>query len=118
MIEEKEKINKDNPFQNILEYIIDGKRVGFLKYSYIYDRIEIDDLLVEEEYRNQGIWKKLMARLISIAIEKRVINITLEVRKSNDIAIKLYEKHGFRYVAVRKNYYGSEDGLLMEKQVM
>ena len=51
-------------------------------------------------------------------IENRVVNITLEVRKSNKIAIHLYKKFGFREVAIRKYYYGDEDGILMEKQVM
>ena len=59
-----------------------------------------------------------MSFLISIAIDRHVINITLEVRKSNEIARNLYKKFGFREVAIRKFYYGDEDGILMEKQVM
>ena len=52
-------------------------------------------------------------------IEKEeVSNITLEVRISNEIARNLYKKFGFREVALRKFYYGDEDGILMEKQVM
>ena len=80
--------------------------------------MEIDNFNVLEDYRNQGIGTKLMAHLISIAIEYRVINITLEVRRSNAVAINLYTKFGFREVALRKFYYGDEDGILMEKQVM
>ena len=45
-------------------------------------------------------------------------NITLEVRISNEIARNLYKKFGFREVALRHFYYGDEDGVLMEKQVM
>ena len=89
-----------------------------LKYSLIYNRMEIDDFLVEEEYKNNGIGNKLMAYLISIAINNRVENITLEVRVSNEIARNLYKKYGFREVALRKFYYADEDGILMEKQVM
>ena len=59
-----------------------------------------------------------MSYLVSLAIEKRVVNITLEVRVSNEIARDLYKKFGFREVALRKFYYGDEDGILMEKQVM
>lgn len=107
-----------NPFLRKIEYIIDDKVIGYLDYSLIYDRMEIDNFTVLEEYRNQGIGTKLLAHLISIAIEYRVINITLEVRMSNDIAINLYKRFGFREVALRKFYYGDEDGILMEKQVM
>ena len=59
-----------------------------------------------------------MSRFISIAIEEHVVNITLEVRVSNEIARNLYKKFGFREVALRKFYYGDEDAILMEKQVM
>ena len=77
-----------------------------------------DNFLVNLEYRNQGIGNKLMSYLVWKAIDNHVINITLEVRKSNEIARNLYKKFGFREVALRKFYYGDEDGILMEKQVM
>ena len=107
-----------NPFSRKIEYVIDDKSVGYLEFSLIYDRMEIDNFMVLDEYRNNGIGTKLLAHLVSLAINYRVINITLEVRVSNDIAINLYKKFGFREVALRKYYYGDEDGILMEKQVM
>ena len=107
-----------NPFSRKIEYVIGDKSVGYLEYSLIYDRMEIDNFLVLDEYRNQGIGTKLLAHLVSLAINYRVINITLEVRVSNLVAINLYKKFGFREVALRKYYYGDEDGILMEKQVM
>ena len=111
-------VNKSNPFLRRIEYIIDNKSVGYLEYSLIYDRMEIDNIQVLEEYRNNGIGTKLMSYLVSLAISLRVINITLEVRVSNNIAINLYKKFGFREVAIRKYYYGDEDGILMEKNIM
>ena len=46
-------------------------------------------------------------------------NINLEVRISNQKAIKLYEKCGFKIVAIRKNYYqdNHEDAYLMIKEM-
>ena len=107
-----------NPFSRKIEYVIADKSVGYLEYSLIYDRMEIDNFYVNEECRNNGIGTKLMSYLVSLAISLRVVNITLEVRVSNNIAINLYKKFGFREVALRKYYYGDEDGILMEKQVM
>ena len=107
-----------NPFKRRLEYIHNDSSFGYLEYSIIYDRMEIDDFLVVETSRNKGIGTKLMTHLISIAIEYRVINITLEVRVSNEVAINLYKKFGFREVALRKYYYGDEDAILMEKNIM
>ena len=111
-------ITSTNPFARRIEYIIDDISVAYLEYSLIYDRMELDNIKVIEEYRNQGIGTKLMAHLVSLAIEYRVENITLEVRVSNEIARNLYKKFGFREVALRKYYYGDEDGILMEKNVM
>ena len=92
--------------------------VGYLDYSLIYDRMEIDNFFVNEDCRGLGIGKKLLSYLVVIGINNHVINITLEVRKSNEVARNLYKKFGFREVALRKFYYGDEDGILMEKQVM
>ena len=115
----REVIKDDpSPYVKYIEYIEEDKILGYLKYSLIYDRMEIDNILVEPEYCGQKIGNKLMSRLISIAIEKHVVNITLEVRVSNEIARNLYKKFGFREVALRKFYYGDEDAILMEKQVM
>ena len=117
MIQEIDII-KTNPFSRKIEYLEDKKSIGYLEYSLIYDRMEIDNFFVSEEYRNKGIGTKLLAHLVSLAISYRVVNITLEVRVSNQTAINLYKKFGFREVALRKYYYGDEDGILMEKQVM
>ena len=115
----REVIKDDpSPYVKYIEYIDNNIVKGYLKYSLIYDRIEVDNVYVEKEYRGQGIGNKLMSRLISIAIEEHVVNITLEVRVSNEIARNLYKKFGFREVALRKFYYGDEDAILMEKQVM
>ena len=110
--------NEASPFAKNIEYIEEDTVLGTLKYSLIYDRIEIDNIEVKEEYRGKGIGTKMMSYLVSLAIENRVENITLEVRVSNTIARNLYKKFGFREVALRKFYYGDEDAILMEKQVM
>ena len=48
MIKEIDKI-EENPFSRYLEYYIDNKKIGYLRYALIYDRMEIEDLFVEEE---------------------------------------------------------------------
>ena len=118
MIREIENIESANPFQKSIEFYEDNKVLGYLVYSHIYDRLEIDNFFVNEDSRRKGVGKKLMSYLVCIAINNHVVNITLEVRKSNEIARNLYKAFGFREVALRKMYYGDEDGILMEKQVM
>ncbi len=117
MIKETSGIN-NSPFSKRLEYQKNEITMGYLDYSLIYDRIEIDNILVLEEYRNKKIGTKLLEYLIMISTNNNLKNITLEVRKSNFIAIHLYEKMGFVKVAIRKYYYGNEDAILMEKKVI
>ena len=111
-------ITSTNPFGRRIEYFTGNSSIGYLEYSLIYDRIEIDNFLVSEANRGNGIGTKLLAHLISLAIELHVDNITLEVRVSNEVARNLYKKFGFHEVAIRKFYYGNEDGILMEKNIM
>ena len=99
----------NNPFQKVLVY----PNKGVLVYSNIYGRIEIDYLIVDERFRNQGIATELLNSLYN---KESFINITLEVRESNQIAIKFYEKHGFKKIAIRENYYSYENAILMIKE--
>ena len=87
--------------------------LGFLNYYLIYDRIEIADFNVLEEYQNRKIGTKLLDYLIN---NFSYDNITLEVRCDNNIAIHLYKKMGFKVVAIRKGYYQGVDGMLMERK--
>ena len=92
---------------------VDDKINGIIVYNLFYDRIEIEYIIVPEEYRKQGIGSNLLSE-----IEKENINnITLEVRESNVAAINFYKKNSYKIEAVRKNYYGNEDGYLMMKEI-
>lgn len=118
MIREIVELDSNNPYARRIEFYEKDKVLGYAEYSLIYDRIELDNIYVDDSRRREGIGNKLMSSLVAIAIDSHVINITLEVRVSNEIARNLYKKFGFREVALRKFYYGDEDGILMEKQVM
>jgi ribosomal-protein-alanine N-acetyltransferase len=72
----------------------------------------INQFEINKKYRNQGKGKYLIQYLI----DKEKKNITLEVKKDNYSAIKVYEEKGFVQKAVRKGYYNGIDGLLMERK--
>ena len=109
---------KNNPYTKYLVYLKDNEVVGFLNYYLIYDRIEIVNFNVLENYQNEHIGSSLLEKLIELGYKKKLKNITLEVRIDNKKAIYLYEKYGFKRVSVRKNYYQGIDALLMEKELM
>lgn len=100
---------KLNIYSKIVAYK-EEEIIGFLIYDDIYDRYEIEYIGVLEKFRNKGIGSKLMEYLDNK-------NISLEVDVNNEYAIKLYEKHGFKKVSIRKNYYNGNDAYLMVKEV-
>lgn len=110
----KEEVLKElnsNPFANFLCYIKDSIVIGYIYYSIIYDRIEINNIEVKEKHRNKKIATELLKELI-----KENKDITLEVNIKNSIAIKLYKNFGFEEKAIRKGYYNGIDGILMERK--
>ena len=102
---------ENNPFAKILIYKENEKVIGYLYYSDIYDRAEINQFEVEISHRNCGKGKKLLNKMLEV-VDK---SITLEVRQDNVPAIHLYKSVGFVEKAIRKGYYQGIDGILMEK---
>lgn len=102
----------NNPFAKVLALKEENVIVGYIYYSDIYDRLEINQFEINKEYRNQGKGKYLIQYLI----DKEKKDITLEVKQDNYSAIKVYEAKGFIQKAVRKGYYNGIDGLLMERK--
>lgn len=109
-----EKEFSTDPFLKILIFEDANLIKGFLLYSEIYDRIEINQIETLAKYQNNHIASSLIEYLINIAKEKKISNITLEVRENNYKAINLYHKYKFTEVANRKGYYNGIDGILME----
>lgn len=105
----EEDLKKENDYY--IGYIFDNKLVGFAHYTIYYERAELNYIFVLPEYRNNSIATKMLNYIFNNIIELE--NITLEVRMSNKAAIKLYEKSGFKKCAIRKNYYGKEDAIMM-----
>jgi ribosomal-protein-alanine N-acetyltransferase len=94
---------------------IDEKVVGYLGMWKIMDEAHITNIAVKKDYRGQGIGDYLMMAIIDYCEKHNIPNITLEVRKSNQVAINLYKKHGFVECGIRPKYYTdeNEDALIM-----
>jgi [ribosomal protein S18]-alanine N-acetyltransferase len=89
--------------------------VGFGGMWIIFDEAHITNIAVHPNYRNHGLGDVLVENLLHICKQRGLVGITLEVRRSNTVAISLYEKHGFIIEGIRKNYYedNKEDALVM-----
>jgi [ribosomal protein S18]-alanine N-acetyltransferase len=96
----------------------DGVIVGYLVCSR-YDTVwHLMNVAVDPVRQRQGIASALLVRLFDQA-DKPSEQYTLEVRTSNDAAIRLYERFGFRPAGRRRAYYhdNREDALIMWRTV-
>ncbi|MDE5768799.1 MAG: ribosomal protein S18-alanine N-acetyltransferase [Oscillospiraceae bacterium] len=93
-----------------------GQVVGFLTASYVCDTADLTNIAVNPEFRQQGIAFLLLEFLLRKLEKLGVQTVFLEVRRSNQPAIRLYEKSGFVSVGIRKNFYQhpDEDAILMQ----
>jgi len=96
---------------------IKGKSIigAYIIFWLVANEAHLHNLAVKKEYRRQGIAFKLMEVMSEIAGKNEVTAQTLEVRKSNIEAIKLYQKCGFVVEGIRPFYYAdtNEDALIM-----
>lgn len=111
-IKEVEEELKNNPFGKYLILKENNEIIGYIYYSDIYERAEINQFEINYIHRNCGKGDILLKELIN-NLQK---DITLEVKEDNYPAIKLYEKNGFERKAIRKGYYNGIDGILMERK--
>ena len=113
--EYKEKYNPIiNDYTFILSYKENDKNVGFLIYQKLYETSDIIDIFVLDSYRNRGIGKALINKMLE---DKEIKKVTLEVKKDNNLGIMLYNSLGFKPVSIRKGYYNGIDAILMLKEV-
>lgn len=98
-----------------LKAVVDGEMIGFIAGDPrpAQNTGWIATIGVDPRYQGRGIGTALLR-----ACEERMSfpRVRLTVRISNDKAISLYEKEGYRTVDIWKRYYNDgEDGLVMEK---
>jgi ribosomal-protein-alanine N-acetyltransferase len=89
--------------------------LGFLIISRYVDAWHVMNLAIAPKYRRRRIASSLLERLFELTSSEGRRGYTLEVRVSNDVAIKLYEQAGFKARGIRRGYYtdNREDALIM-----
>lgn len=108
-----------NRFGRYFVVEIDKKIVGYIGSWFLGDLIHITTVAVDPEYRRRGIGEMLMNFIIDMGKGEKVKKVVLEVRVSNLVAQKLYEKLGFKIEKIKKEYYpdNKEDAYYMVKEI-
>lgn len=108
-----------NVFSTILVLENDDEIVGYIGMWLLGDQTQITTLGIKKVFQGNGYAKILMDKCEEITRSLNYANINLEVRVSNQKAINLYKKCGFKIITIRKNYYqdNHEDAYLMIKEM-
>lgn len=88
------------------------------------DELHLLNITVSPKLRRLGIGIKMMNAIEGVAAQQKMPRIILEVRPSNDAALKLYQSLGYEQIGLRKNYYPvdaasgfREDALVLAKSI-
>lgn len=107
------------PLENVC-FLLAEEEHAIYGYCGLYmaaDEGEIINVAVRPESRKKGVAAQILAELLSEGRRNGVRRFFLEVRVSNEAAIRLYEKHGFSRRGIRKNFYQDpcEDAYVMNR---
>jgi len=94
---------------------VTGRIVGYCGYWGIVGEGYIYNVAVKKEFRRQQIGYLMLIEMIKQASDRGITAFTLEVRCSNEAAIRLYERLGFERAGLRKDFYSKpkEDAVIM-----
>lgn len=98
-------------------YVRDGELIGYAVVMLAADEAHLLNLSIAAARQKQGHGSQLLHRVCACARGSGARLVFLEVRPSNLAALRLYHRHGFQRVGLRREYYpgqgGREDALIL-----
>lgn len=109
----------ENPTAYSLLAFAADELIGFIACWFILDETQIMTLTVDKKWRRRGIGGDLLLHLEQEAKVRNFAQVFLEVRSENKVARALYQKSGYREIAIRAGYYQDtgEDAIIMLKKI-
>jgi ribosomal-protein-alanine N-acetyltransferase len=99
---------------DVLRESAGGPLLGFVNYWIVGDEVHVLNVATHPGHRRRGLARSLLRHVDRVARAEGCRYVTLEVRRSNHGAIRLYRRHGYRPVGLRPRYYeDGEDAILM-----
>lgn len=100
----------------------DGALAGYYLLMYALDEAHLLDVAVASKRQRQGLGRLLLDRIAARARSQGMTSILLEVRPSNDRALRVYRQYGYLAIGRRKGYYpagpdGREDAIVMRLEL-
>lgn len=102
-------------FLEVMRAVPGGRVLAFCNYWRVADEVHILKIATHPDARRIGFGSALLAHMIDFSRRQPCRVVTLEVRRSNEEAQRIYRRFAFRAVGLRPNYYAddNEDALVM-----
>ena len=105
---------EDNDLATYRVILVDGQFAGYCGFWVIGDECGITNVAIDPAFRGLGLGTQLVSNVLEDGESQNLAGFTLEVRVSNQAAIGLYEKLGFKNEGIRPGYYmDGEDAMIM-----
>ncbi len=110
-----EELSRPWAFLDVMRAAVSRSVVGFCNYWRVADEIHILKVAMHPDARRMGFGSRLLSHILDFARQHRCRLITLEVRRSNEPAQRVYRRFGFKAVGLRPSYYAddNEDAVVM-----
>ena len=109
----------------LLKLVDQGVMIGYLVYMRVLDECHLLNFTIAPTRQRRGAGQFMLDQLFRRLLAEKLSIVMLEVRPSNQAAIRLYERNGFQRVGLRKDYYPTrhgetvrEDAVLMNRSLM
>ncbi len=99
----------------VLRRVEDGALLGYLVFWQVVDEVHLLNVAINPSVRHRHYGRMLLDYLLDYGRGRQARFVTVEVRESNEAAIRFYESAGLRRVGVRPRYDGApgEDAVVM-----
>jgi len=97
--------------------LVDERLIGFSGYWLMGDEQHISTIATHPDWRSKGLGELLLLNMLCMAYAQPITMTTLEVRRSNQVAQRLYLKYKFEIAGERPRYYRDtgDDALIMTR---
>jgi len=114
-----EELSRPWAYLDVIRATPGGRVLAFCNYWRVVDEVHILKVATHPEVRRMGLGSRLLAHLLDFTRTHGCRVATLEVRRSNETAQRLYRRFGFKAVGLRPGYYAddNEDAVVMLSEV-
>jgi ribosomal-protein-alanine N-acetyltransferase len=110
-----EELARPWAFLDVIRTADNSRVLAFCNYWRVADEVHLLKVASHPDARGLGLGARLLGHIVGFGRRHDCRLVTLEVRRSNDTAQRLYRRFGFKSVGIRPNYYNddNEDALVM-----